>query len=102
MDDLLKKYLFDTRNVRVQAVRLHDTWKQAQAQQAHPACVTRLLGEAGANIVEVHHQRLFHNVPVKMAEVDVVLETRNQTHVDALIARMKDAGYPTTLMVEVG
>ena len=66
------------------------------------ARVTRLLGEAGANIVEVHHQRLFHNVPVKMAEVDVVLETRNQTHVDALIARMKDAGYPTTLMVEVG
>ncbi len=45
MDDLLKKYLFDTRNVRVQAVRLHDTWKQAQAQQTHPACVTRLLGE---------------------------------------------------------
>lgn len=66
------------------------------------ARVTRLLGEAGANIVEVHHQRLFHNVPVKMAEVDVVLETRNQTHVDSLIARMKDAGYPTTLMVEVG
>ncbi|KAA0582317.1 threonine ammonia-lyase [Azospirillum sp. B21] len=66
------------------------------------ARVTRLLGEAGANIVEVHHQRLFHNVPVKMAEVDVVLETRNQTHVETLIARMKDAGYPTTLMVEVG
>ena len=66
------------------------------------ARVTRLLGEAGANIVEVHHQRLFHNVPVKMAEVDVVLETRNQTHVEALIARMKDAGYPTSLMVEVG
>ncbi|WP_376959386.1 threonine ammonia-lyase [Azospirillum sp. A26] len=66
------------------------------------ARVTRLLGEAGANIVEVHHQRLFHNVPVKMAEVDVVLETRNQTHVDALIARMKDAGYPTSLMMEVG
>ncbi|PWC31115.1 threonine ammonia-lyase [Azospirillum sp. TSO35-2] len=66
------------------------------------ARVTRLLGEAGANIVEVHHQRLFHNVPVKMAEVDVVLETRNQAHVDALIARMKDAGYPTSLMVEVG
>ena len=66
------------------------------------ARVTRLLGEAGANIVEVHHQRLFHNVPVKMAEVDVVLETRNQTHVETLIARMKDAGYPTSLMVEVG
>ncbi|MBP2227332.1 threonine dehydratase [Azospirillum agricola] len=65
------------------------------------ARVTRLLGEAGANIVEVYHQRLFHNVPVKMAEVDVVLETRDQTHVQALIARMTEAGYPTALMTNV-
>lgn len=63
--------------------------------------MTRLLGEAGANIVEVYHQRLFHNVPVKMAEVDVVLETRDQAHVQALMSRMKDAGFPTTLMTDV-
>jgi len=63
--------------------------------------MTRLLGEAGANIVEVYHQRLFHNVPVKMAEVDVVLETRDQAHVQALMTRMKDAGFPTTLMTDV-
>ncbi len=63
--------------------------------------MTRLLGEAGANIVEVYHQRLFHNVPVKMAEVDVVVETRDQSHVQALIARMKEAGFPTTLMTDV-
>ncbi len=65
------------------------------------ARVTHLLGEAGANIVEVYHQRLFHNVPVKMAEVDVVLETRDQAHVQALIARMREAGFPTELMTEV-
>ncbi len=63
--------------------------------------VTRLLGEAGANIVEVYHQRLFHNVPVKMAEVDVVLETRDQTHVQSLMARMREAGFPTALMTDV-
>jgi threonine dehydratase len=65
------------------------------------ARVTRLLGEAGANIVEVYHQRLFHNVPVKMAEVDVVLETRDQSHVQALMVRMRDAGFPTALMTDV-
>ncbi|MCG5241713.1 threonine ammonia-lyase [Azospirillum doebereinerae] len=65
------------------------------------ARVTHLLGEAGANIVEVYHQRLFHNVPVKMAEVDVLLETRDQTHVQALMVRMKEAGFPTSLMTDV-
>jgi len=65
------------------------------------ARVARLLGEAGANIVEVHHQRLFHDVPVKMAEIDVVLETRDRTHVHQLIARMEDAGFPTELMTEI-
>ncbi|WP_448205546.1 threonine ammonia-lyase [Azospirillum sp. sgz302134] len=65
------------------------------------ARVARLLGEAGANIVEVHHQRLFHDVPVKMAEIDVVLETRDRTHVHQLVAKMEEAGFPTELMTEV-
>ena len=34
--------------------------------------VARLIGEAGGNIVEVYHQRLFHNVPLKQAELDIV------------------------------
>lgn len=65
------------------------------------ARVARLLGEGGANIVEVHHQRMFHNVPVKMADVDVVLETRDRAHVQQLITRMNEAGFPTELMTEV-
>lgn len=65
------------------------------------AKVSGVIGSAGANIVEVYHQRLFHNVPVKMAEVDVVLETRDQSHVQALMVRMRDAGFPTALMTDV-
>ncbi|MDQ8034032.1 redox-regulated molecular chaperone Hsp33 [Bordetella genomosp. 1] len=45
MTDLLKKYLFETRTVRVQAVRLTDTWRDAQAHHAYPAAIQRLLGE---------------------------------------------------------
>ena len=65
------------------------------------ARVARLLGEAGANIVEVHHQRLFHDVPVRMAEIDVVLETRGRSHVQRLVAHMEDAGFPTELMTDI-
>lgn len=45
MSDLLKKYLFEARTVRVQSVRLQDTWKQAQSHQQYPEAITRLLGE---------------------------------------------------------
>jgi len=65
------------------------------------AKATRILGEAGANIVEVYHQRLFHDVPVKMAEIDVILETRDRTHVQAIVDRLGKGGFPTELMVDV-
>ncbi|UEM22774.1 threonine ammonia-lyase [Skermanella mucosa] len=65
------------------------------------AKVAQFLGDAGGNIVEVYHQRLFHNVPVKMADIDVVLETRDPAHVDAIIAKLREAGYPAELMDDV-
>jgi molecular chaperone Hsp33 len=45
MTDQLKKYLFEDRSVRVQAVRLHDTWLAAQENHQYPPAVQRLLGE---------------------------------------------------------
>jgi threonine dehydratase len=65
------------------------------------ARVTGLIGEMGGNIVEVYHQRLFHDVPVKIAEVDVVVETRNPAHVQQVITRLCDDGFPAELMGDV-
>jgi len=45
MTDQLKKYLFEDRSVRVQAVRLHETWQHAQEHHQYPPAVQRLLGE---------------------------------------------------------
>ncbi|MCD0503701.1 Hsp33 family molecular chaperone HslO [Bordetella petrii] len=45
MTDQLKKYLFEDRSVRVQAVRLHETWLRAQENHQYPPAVQRLLGE---------------------------------------------------------
>ena len=45
MTDQLKKYLTDDRSVRVQAVRLDDTWKAVQANHDYPPAITNLLGE---------------------------------------------------------
>jgi threonine dehydratase len=60
--------------------------------------VSGIIGGLGANIVEVHHQRLFHDTSVKRAELDVVVETQNARHVDTVIDALVAAGYPTRLL----
>jgi molecular chaperone Hsp33 len=45
MIDQLKKYLLEDRTVRVQAVRLAETWSDAQAHHQYPPAVRKLLGE---------------------------------------------------------
>lgn len=63
--------------------------------------VANIIGDAGGNIVEVYHQRLFHDVPLKMAELDVVIETRDARHVDEILAALRAAGLPANLLSSV-
>lgn len=70
-----------------------------------PGALSRLSGVIGkhaGNIVEVHHQRLFHDTSVKRAELDVVVETQNRRHVEVLIAALAAAGFPTQLLPNTG
>jgi threonine dehydratase len=62
------------------------------------AKIAGIIGDKGGNIVEIYHQRLFHDVPVKLAEVDAVLETRNPGHVGEIMATLSEAGFPTRLL----
>ncbi|HUF20444.1 MAG TPA: threonine ammonia-lyase [Burkholderiales bacterium] len=57
------------------------------------AAVTRVLAESNANIDEVHHQRAFTHLPVQSAEVDFVLETRGNEHVQQIIMALAQAGF---------
>lgn len=62
------------------------------------AKVSGLIGKEGANIIEVYHQRLFYDLPIKEADMDVVVETLDIKHVQRLIGALNDAGFPTRLM----
>lgn len=57
------------------------------------AKVANLLGEAGANIVEVYHQRIFSDLPAKGALLETVIETRDRQHLEETVARLKAAGF---------
>src|SRR5690606_856762 len=56
------------------------------------AKVANLLGEAGANIVEVAHQRVFTALPAKGALLEVVIETRDRAHLDETVGKLRTAG----------
>jgi threonine dehydratase len=57
------------------------------------AAITASIGRCGGNIVEIYHQRLFYDVPAKLAKIDAVIETRGPDHVDEIIADLKSAGF---------
>jgi len=60
--------------------------------------VARLIGESGGNIIEIHHQRLFYDLPVKFADVDAVIETRNADHVREVVAKLAGGGFPCRVL----
>jgi threonine dehydratase len=60
--------------------------------------VVAILSKAGANIVEVSHQRIFTELPAKAVHLEVVIETRDGSHLDAVVASLRAAN----LAVDVG
>ena len=61
------------------------------------ASVSALLAEAGANIIEVSHQRTFSDLPAKGTLLEVVIETRDRAHLDEVMKRLGEAGFTAWL-----
>jgi threonine dehydratase len=55
------------------------------------AAVVAVLSNAGANIVEVSHQRIFTDLPAKAVVLEVVIETRDRSHLAATIGALRAA-----------
>ena len=61
--------------------------------------ISKIIGDEGGNIFEVSHQRLFNHITVKMAELDVVVETRDDAHAKSIISSLEANGFPTQMVV---
>jgi threonine dehydratase len=66
------------------------------------AKVANLLGEAGANIVEVYHQRIFSDLPAKAALLELVIETRDRDHLNDTVKCLKAAGFAVEVRTNPG
>ena len=62
------------------------------------AAVVAVLSKTGANIVEVSHQRIFTDLPAKAVLLEVVIETRDRSHLDSTIAALRAA----SINVDIG
>jgi threonine dehydratase len=58
------------------------------------ATVSSVIGQHGANILEVAHNRLALDVPAKGAEFDLMIETRDAQHTQEIMDALRAEGYP--------
>ena len=81
---LMRGLMRDGRLVRLR-VTIHDV-------AGSLARVAALIGEAGGNIVEVQHQRVFGTASAKSPEVEFMIETRGREHTQAILAALRARG----------
>ncbi len=62
------------------------------------AKVAQRIAEAGGNIVEVQHQRLFGTSSVRTPEVEFLIETRDREHTRTLVETLKAQGVRVVLL----
>ncbi|MFY9317038.1 MAG: threonine ammonia-lyase [Burkholderiales bacterium] len=60
------------------------------------AKVAAAIGEAGGNIMEVQHQRVFGTASIKSPAVEFVVETRDREHSQALLETLEKKGVGAT------
>ena len=77
----------------VRAGRLARIGVQVRDLPGSLARVTAIVAEQNANIEEVHHQRAFTHLTLQDAEVDLVLKTRNHSHVGEIVDALNAAGF---------
>jgi threonine dehydratase len=57
------------------------------------AALLTVVGDAGANLVEVQHQRLFVDIRARSADVDLTIECMDTEHREQVLAAVRAAGY---------
>ena len=55
--------------------------------------IATLLGQLGANILEVSHQRMFLDTPAKAADIDIMIETHDGRHAEEIVATLANQGF---------
>jgi threonine dehydratase len=75
-------------------VRLRVTVRDVSGSLAK---VAGLIAEAGGNIVEVQHERMFATASARATDIEFLIETRDREHSEALVRALEDAGISVSV-----
>ncbi len=64
------------------------------------AKIATSIADCGGNIVEIYHQRMFYDVPAKLAKIDAVVDTRGQAHAAEIILALKNKKFAVDVIAE--
>ena len=64
------------------------------------ARISNLIAKFGGNIIEIYHQRMFNDVPVKNAKIDAVIEALSVEHIASIIKALRDDGFKVSEIME--
>ena len=62
------------------------------------ASISTAIGNCKGNIVEIFHQRMFHDVPAKLAKIDAVVETRGEDHVNEIVSALEKRSFKVAVL----
>ena len=65
----------------------------AQDQPGALAKITAVFHEAGVNIIETNHSRIFSRLPAKDTVIEVECEAKDAQAIDAVVAKLESAGF---------
>jgi threonine dehydratase len=65
----------------------------AHDQPGALAAITRKIYEAGVNVIEINHSRIFTRLPAKDTMIEVECEARDPQAIDDVVVRLEAAGF---------
>jgi len=83
------------RSGRVARIRVHMVDKPGEL-----ASVAIAIGEAGANVLDVAHHRVFGSLSAKHAELDVTVEVERPEDLPAIMAAIGERGFEAVVVTE--
>ena len=77
----------------VRAGRIARLHVAAHDQPGALAAITAKVYEAGVNVIEINHSRIFTRLPAKDTMIEVECEARDPQAIDDVVARLEAAGF---------
>ena len=62
--------------------------------------IATAIADCGGNIVEIYHQRMFYDIPAKLAKIDAVVDTRGEAQAREIITALQDKDFQVNVIEE--